>query len=554
MEPELFFSTLKRRVKKEWIICFCSAVGFGIAAHIYKFLNFLPNWDSLLNLYSSQNKSELGRCFLSVGCLLGSYYDLPWINGVLSLLYLALSAVCIIILFDVKKTLPLIFIGGMVTTFPTVTSTMSYLYLADGFFLSMLCMCVAVVLISKTSAAGCSPSAHSDVLPTAKRQTGARDNTSTSNLKRSLRAILPAALLCAFSLGLYQAYLTFYLTLVVIFLLWRLLFSKDSIKELFRLALRFAVSIFSGLLLYLLSFQLILTFSTKELSQYLGISNTYSLKMLRPLTSAKHAVLDFFHYFFDFSNGVNLFLVLNVVLFLLLAVLFLEAFRVQKLWDKENRARLLLSLLCIACVPFTAYALYFTNSALRSHNLMVMGLCMVYLLPALFYESMPVDARRFSCLKRWSIVLLSFLTLYNFILLANISYQKLEIAYEKSFGVAIRLADRIEQLPEAENCDKIAVFGSLPDSEPTAVYFPPNMTGVTDGYILRKQDASMGENVPQAMLRDYCGLSYGDTTQDDKDRIAQTTQYQEMPCWPKAGSVAVFGDTLVIKFSEESGN
>ena len=122
-------------------------------------------------------------------------------------------------------------------------------------------------------------------------------------------------------------------------------------------------------------------------------------------------------------------------------------------------------------------------------------------LPSVFlYESMPADSRFFPCLKRWSILLLSFLTLYNFILLANISYQKLEIAYEKSFGTVIRLADRIEQLPEAAACDKIAVFGSLADSESIAVYFPPNMTGITDGYILRKQDTSMGENVPQAMV------------------------------------------------------
>ena len=78
------------------------------------------------------------------------------------------------------------------------------------------------------------------------------------------------------------------------------------------------------------------------------------------------------------------------------------------------------------------------------------------------------------------------------------------------------------------------------------------MTGITDGYILRKQDTSMGENVPQAMLRDYCGLSYSDTTQADKDRIAQTAQYQEMPCWPRAGSIAAFDNILVIKFSEEN--
>ena len=74
---------------------------------------------------------------------------------------------------------------------------------------------------------------------------------------------------------------------------------------------------------------------------------------------------------------------------------------------------------------------------------------------------------------------------------------------------------------------------------------------MTDSWILRKQDTSMGENVTQAMLRDYCGISYEDTTQEEKERLAETEAYQQMPCWPEPGSIAAIDDVLVVKYSDE---
>lgn len=149
MSPEQILFYIKSKIKKEWVICFLAAMVIGIAVHIYKLTNFIPNWDSLLNYYTNQDKVNLGRCFLIYACSLSSYYDLPWVNGLLSLIYIAGSAVCISELFYIKNKIPLILIGGIMVSFPTVTSTLAYNYTADGYFLALFCMCLAVVLIVK---------------------------------------------------------------------------------------------------------------------------------------------------------------------------------------------------------------------------------------------------------------------------------------------------------------------------------------------------------------------------------------------------------------------
>ena len=61
----------------------------------------------------------------------------------------------------------------------------------------------------------------------------------------------------------------------------------------------------------------------------------------------------------------------------------------------------------------------------------------------------------------------------------------------------------------------------------------------------------MHENVLQAMLRDYCGISYEDTTQEEVQKIYSTEEFNKMGCWPEDNSVSVIDDILVIKFGGE---
>lgn len=515
MQPETALSGIQSHIKNQWMTCFSSAILFGLLAHGYKLTNFLPNWDSLLNLYASQDKTELGRCFLAAACLPSSCYDLPWVNGLLSLVYIAVSAVCVSELFQIRRKIPLVLMGGIMATFPTVTSTLAYNYTADGYFLALLCACAAVLLAV-----------------------------------RCRKGLPLASLLLALSLGIYQAYITFAMVLMLIYLIDQLLFYEMEQKQFWRTAGKFLACGMGGALLYLLSLKIMLALTGKTLMEYQGIDKAFSLGEVRPLYSILRAGYRFLLYFFDFSHGINRFLVLNAGLVLLLAGLFLRALRAEKTARKIGR--LLLILVCMAAIPFAAFALYFVNPILDYHNLMVMSLCLIYMLPIIFYERMPNLSASAAAASRWGIIGLSALTIYHFMLLANISYQKLQMSYERSYGVIVRLAERIGQLPEAGSCRKIAVLGCLEGSEAISYDFPPDMTGITDSYIIRKQDTAMQENVTQAMLSDYCGIFYHDTTEEEVDEIRRTEAYKEMGCWPEAGAVAVIGDTLVVKFGEEN--
>ncbi len=85
MYPETFFLSLKQKMKKNWAFAFCSAFCIGLLIHLFRLTNHLLTWDSVYNFYDSQNKIELGRCFLTLSCSIGSYYDLQWITPYLRL-------------------------------------------------------------------------------------------------------------------------------------------------------------------------------------------------------------------------------------------------------------------------------------------------------------------------------------------------------------------------------------------------------------------------------------------------------------------------------------
>ena len=112
VHPDQLPAQLARRFRPEWRLVFFSAFGFGLLAHFYKMANWLPNWDSLVFRYDAQQMLQYGRYFLSLACGLSSYYDLPWLNLLLGLLFLAGSAVCVAALLHLKKPVALVLAGA----------------------------------------------------------------------------------------------------------------------------------------------------------------------------------------------------------------------------------------------------------------------------------------------------------------------------------------------------------------------------------------------------------------------------------------------------------
>jgi hypothetical protein len=133
--PEEIIKKIKNNIPVQWKACFISALVVGLIAHLYKIVNWIPNWDSLVFRYDSQNMIAMGRWLLPVVSSLSSFYDLPWITGLLAIVFHGLGAVCICKIFNIQKNITAILIGATIVSFPTVTSVMLYNYVADAYAL-----------------------------------------------------------------------------------------------------------------------------------------------------------------------------------------------------------------------------------------------------------------------------------------------------------------------------------------------------------------------------------------------------------------------------------
>ena len=142
MQIKKYFAIDKKRCQT----AFLSAVIIGLLVHFYRFTNLLPNHDAIWNFYSSQNMLKSGRWFLGIACGLSTYFDLPWVIGLVSLVYMGVTAAVIAEIFQMRSPFVIGLCSGLLVSFPAITATMGYEFTADGYMLAMALAALSVYL------------------------------------------------------------------------------------------------------------------------------------------------------------------------------------------------------------------------------------------------------------------------------------------------------------------------------------------------------------------------------------------------------------------------
>ena len=143
-------------------------------------LSDIPNHDGLSSMYFDQNMITSGRWFLSVACGFSSYFTIPWIIGLIGLLWLALTAVALTELLELADPLVIMAVSGLLVSFPALASTFAYVFTMDGYMMALFLAILAVLFT-----------------------------------KKQKKGWLAGAVCLAFSMGIYQAYLPFAILLCV---------------------------------------------------------------------------------------------------------------------------------------------------------------------------------------------------------------------------------------------------------------------------------------------------------------------------------------------------
>ena len=512
MYPEQFLHLLKKHIKKEWLFAFLSAFCMGLLVHLFRFTNHLLTWDSVYNFHDSQNTIHLGRCFLTLACGIGSYYDLQWINGLLSLIYLSLVCVCLAELFSLRKKISIFLVSALTVCFPSVASTFAYMYTADGYFLAMLFMTLAVLL-------------------TVRKKYG----------------FLPAIFLIAFGYGSYQAYISYAVMLVLTWTLIQLFTKASAEKSVFKEILphwgRFLLMGVCGTIVYLLCYKLLAAFEKIPASDYNGIATMSLPNLPRLLQAGKDCLIDFAYFFFGPLDKFNFYKLSNGLLFLLLFVLFFYCIKKSRLYLRP--ADFGLSIFCLLAMPFVCSMIYFLSPQVRYYMLMYASFSLFYILPVLFYDKITLQPNWIKAALCWCCTVLTALIIFHFALISNISYLYMKTSNEMTFALVNRMVDRIEQLEDFQTAKKLCLIGHFEDFDSVSLSLPPSMAGIRDGYIISEQAHFL------AMMETYFHLTLAPCTDAEKQALQCSPEFQEMPCWPAAGSVKQFKDTVVIKIASD---
>ncbi len=502
----------RERVKRSWKIAFTATMLIGLLTHIYKFTNTLPNHDSMYNFYSDQNVVKSGRWFLSIACGLSSYFDLPWVNGLLSIFFIALTVVVLIEIFQIENPIAIVLVSGLVVTFPAISSTFQYEFTADGYMVAMFLSALAVYF-------------------------------STFEKTKWYHTVFSIVALCL-SCGIYQAYVSFAFLVMAAYLTDQLLKGDRTNKQVWGFLGKQIMIFAVAMIAYYGIWKACMLAQGVEATSYQGINSIgegmFSLGAIKEnIVKSIKKIFEFFE-INVFWHGITVYSATNCICFGALGLGLILAF-IKRAKQKNGISQTALSFVTLAlCVP-AACMWYFVSQEVGYHNLMLQSLCVVYLFVVILYE------KHLNMKLANAVAMLMAVIIFNNLLIANISYFYMQKTYETSYATATEIVHCIHDKEDELEFESIAIVGELKtqsnDWRRRELAMVHTMSRLSQNLIFDSFHA--GSFMQNVLSQEYVYV---------EDKMAKELEEKEavrsMPCWPSRECMTLVEDVLVIKLGE----
>ena len=490
-----------------------SVLFWGVIAHLYMYMNRIVNHDAVHTLRNSGTSISSGRWFIEILDMFcykfNDHYITPWSIGVMTLFIYAALACLLVKTFDIKSKPLCCVLGAVLVTHPTVTSNNLYIFTAHYYAFSVLMACTSVFLVNRFG---------------------------------TIPAILGGSLLIACSLGLYQAYLPFVLSMYVLLILLACLRAEAETADIIRLALKFLASLIGGLALYFVIHRCFLTLTDTQMNVYMGLETMGKLELSALPSILGKCYSSFVGLFLEPYLGVNnkpwlRLVMLACCLFSFGAVIFLI---------RKNRIRPVhIFFICAAFLlfPIAIGAIYIMTQAENAVCTMtVYATIFVFLVPICLADrlSLNLTINRTFVVQMGLCVVLSVVAFY-YSTLANETYMGLQYSNQNANAYYSTIVTQIKSLEGFSTDLKVALIGQSQDE---------SIPEIDCDYIIR------GTFDPKRLINEYsrehfitlhCGFSC--TFVEDVEELANDERVKNMPTYPSNGSICIIDDVIVVKFS-----
>lgn len=478
---------------------------FAVAflCYMFAFTNKLVNHDEVFYLFGKGETVSSGRWGLELTSALFPNISMPWIYGIISIVFITLAICLIIDIFKIRNGILSALLSGLVMSFPSLTGIFTYMFTSASFSLCFLLSVWAVYLA----------------------------------VSGKTRNIISAVIILIFSVSIYQAYIAVTASLMVVFLLQQMVSTDEDVVKLFKRALLFVAILGVSLLLYYGITMVVMKFSDLGFNEYASESLSQSEGIFYGVLYAYYSFILMFTGKFEilanpFTKGIH------IILFV--AAVFIFILRVYK---KGDLKRTLFSVVTLGLFPLSISCLYLIVSKHSVHGLMMYSFISVYVFIIICINSLEKESLKKS-VKNVIPVLFSICIISN-IYTANSSYTQMKLAYENAYSYYSSVMTSVVNTPGFDQNCKVALVRAHPIKQKydiTKHYDKKDLTGVKSDLI----------NVysRERFINYFLGYDVNFATDEEIEAIQQTDEFKEMAIYPYYGSVKKVNNYIVVRLSE----
>ncbi|WP_300364505.1 glucosyltransferase domain-containing protein [uncultured Subdoligranulum sp.] len=481
-----------------------------LLAHGFAFTNLFPNHDSTVVVFDAQwTMYVLGRWAQNIYFpLIRGKIAAPWLIGIFSTVYIAISGYCIASLLRLRNNAAML-MTGLLACCATVTAMLAtYNLWTDAHLMGMLLACLGVFCLEKV---------------------------------KPIPGFCVAAVLFCGCLAFYQAYIQFALGLFLLVLVRKAL-EGTTWRSWLLYGLRALASLAVGAALYLISVKVSLAMTGYQLADTgNGLAQLTRLGPAAILTGIPAVYQDFFEKLLGYSGWNDRGMRVAAALLLLLSLwgLFL------RLRGQTGRG-IAQSLLAVALLPFGLNVIYLLASG-NVYILMQHAIFLVYALPWMLFGSGAPEAPR--ALWRWCVGALCAFLVLRMVICANGAYVYTKLVYDQTARQMSVITAEVQQLPGyEEGVTPIAFVGDFTQSN--FAYRDPAFSRYEEGDLHQVPSAVTYDGTIKWWFQHVMGSSAAVIAdQAQLDAWAEDERVQAMPAYPYSGCCAMLDGTAVVKIS-----
>ena len=482
----------------------------GLLSYTFAFTNKLLNWDEICSMFSKGATIGSGRWALPITSLIFPDYSMPWINGIISIVLISLSA-CIL-LNELKIKYPILqsLFSGLVVASPVWISTASFMFTFSPYALGFCLSAVAVSCARK-------------------------DKWEYKILGIGLSV---------FSMGIYQSFLAVTSSFLLVCMAGDILTNRKDFKTIIREGLYYVFHLGLSCIIYLLISAGVQYLCGETYNAYaqerMDFSGVFSLQKFKRLFTVLITELLDGQYSFMSTPFAR---VLHCICVLLSGICIL-----YWLFQSKNKSHKFLMAIILFLLPISidSFILIVSNSGIQT--MLFYSFASVYGLICVIFDNLEIFDIKLKIKNLfYDIVVFSFAVVIACnVFVSNRTFLQMYISNLNVYSFYTSLSTRIQENPEFINSDKIALIGETEQYQ----YDLSDFWGPSNPQVRGAVGIDVNVYSRKEFLKYFIGFDIDHATDEEVSVIIETAEFSEMPIYPYEGSIQRIGDIIVVKFSD----